>query len=89
MIKMIVYEYKTNYNKEGKIDIPSYISKGLKENQKIKLIIMIEDETEKKKKINAVDQLSSLLSDTEKKKIEKFDSIIEQRVNFKRENIDL
>jgi len=78
------YECYGKFRKDGYIDIPLDIKKKLKSNQRIKLVIMIEDEDEKNEKIKALEGLNGLLSDLNGEKIKEFDEVINERVNFHR-----
>lgn len=88
---MNTYTCNGKLSKEGYIDVPLDIKRRLKSNQNIKLIIMVEneEETEKRieKRLTAAKNLQGLLVGVNEEKIKKFDKIIKERINFRKEEL--
>ena len=61
---MIAYEYETEIMQNGLIEIPSDIRKKIKKNQKIKILIMIDENQKKSRKKLGTLLINSPLKDS-------------------------
>jgi len=86
---MNAYECQAKLLDDGHLEIPEEIKQKLHKNHSIKVIILTEAESPANKHLEAVDKLDGLLSDISDEDIEKFDGIINERINFKRKLPDI
>ncbi len=84
---MSIYECYVKIPDSGTIIIPQEIKRKLKKDCLIKLVIFPQEE--EKKYMEAVTELNGLLSDLPEEDIKKFDRTLNDRINFKRNMVDL
>ena len=82
---MNAYECYGEMLEDGHLKIPDELISKIGTKTKVKLLIMV-DENEKERQLNALDKLSSLLNGLTNDDKDLFDNVITERVNFKDRN---
>jgi hypothetical protein len=86
---MDAYECHARLMDEGYLEIPLAIRKKLKKDALIKLVILVDEEKPQKKQLHALKELNGLLADLNEENMGNFDETLKERVNFKREFLNL